>query len=465
MGGLRGIAVVDVGYTNTKVVLFSSRLEVLAERKMASPHHIGAQYSEINVEPMLAFFAEALADLDQVTPIDKIVTSAHGACVASIDVNGALTVPLMDYASQPPQDVVLAYKAEMPDYSESYAPYLPGAILHGMQLFWQQRLDPENFARTKTILPLMQFVAMRLGGHAVSEISSMSCQSHLQDLNTHEPSALAKRQGWAEKYAPRAKAWDVIGTLNPALRGAAFRGRGEILAGVHDSNANLLRYLSGGFKAFTLLSTGTWIIGFDTEADAKSLDATRDCVGGVSVFGKTVGVLRFWGGREFELISEGSEVAGSWNDIDQLMTNQVMALPSFTDSGGPVPNSGNKGKIIGDPKSSGQRHALASLYCALMTDQSLRAIGSTAPIIVDGPFSQNPIYLGVLAALRPAQKVFASRLRDGTTAGAACLALMEGDMPPHIEIEMTAVLPERQEALLHYAKNWTAAALLPPARP
>ena len=36
---LRGIAVVDVGYTNSKVILYDQHLQVLAERKLPSPHH------------------------------------------------------------------------------------------------------------------------------------------------------------------------------------------------------------------------------------------------------------------------------------------------------------------------------------------------------------------------------------------------------------------------------------------
>ena len=36
--GPRGIAVVDVGYTNTKIALFSHAGELLAERKAQSRH-------------------------------------------------------------------------------------------------------------------------------------------------------------------------------------------------------------------------------------------------------------------------------------------------------------------------------------------------------------------------------------------------------------------------------------------
>jgi sugar (pentulose or hexulose) kinase len=166
---------------------------------------------------------------------------------------------------------------------------------------------PEAFARITTILPLMQYVGFALGGRAVTEVSSMSCQSHLVDMRDGGPSSIARKLGWDTRYAPLAKAWEVIGTLKPELRGpTGFRGRGDILAGVHDSNANLLRYLAGGQSHFTLLSTGTWIIGFDTDADITALDPARDVVANKNVFGQTVASCRFFGGKEFEVVAQGA---------------------------------------------------------------------------------------------------------------------------------------------------------------
>jgi sugar (pentulose or hexulose) kinase len=452
---MRGIAVVDVGYTNSKVVLFSPDLKVLGERKLASARRLGAHYGEIDIEPLLSFVAQALPELDVILPIDRIVTSAHGACIGCIDDTGELVMPLMDYASEPPQEVVEAYKTVMPSFAETYAPLMAGALLPAMQLFWMQRIDPVAFARTQQILPLMQLIAMRLGGRATTEISSMSCQTHLKDLNTHGPSSLAIREGWAAKFAPEAKAWEVIGTLHHRYRGADFRGHGEIAAGVHDSNANLVRYLSAGLDHFTLLSTGTWIIGFDADADMAVLDGARDLVASVNVFGKNVAVCRFWGGKEFEVITGNAAGEATVADAAALVARGVFALPSFTDFGGPVLGRGGKGRVHGDVKGS-EIHALAALYCALMTNVSLSAIHSKSDIIVDGPFSQNAVYLSALAALRRGQRVLASRLRDGTVAGAACLGLMDNATPPRIAIEMDQVSPLAVPGFDDYAARWRA---------
>lgn len=452
----RGIAVVDVGYTNSKVILYDASLNMLGERKLASPHHDGPHYREIDVDPIIAFAAEALRDLDAMLPVDRIVTSAHGACIVSLAADGSPAVPVMDYMSEPPPEIEAAYHAAMPGFAETYSPPLPMALLHGMQLFWQQTVLSDAFASTTTILPLMQYVGFALGGRAVTEVSSMSCQSHLVDMRDGSPSSIARKLGWDRRYAPLAKAWEVIGKLKPDLRGATFRGRGDILAGVHDSNANLLRYLAGGKSHFTLLSTGTWIIGFDTDADITALDPSRDVVANKNVFGQTVASCRFFGGKEFELVAQGASGSDArLETVRRFVADGTMALPSFSDSGGPMPGTGLKGRITGPfTETSQARASIASLYCALMVAESLDAITSKGSVIVDGPFSQNDVFLAVLAGLRPGQKVIASQARDGTAAGAACLALMPDGRLPDISIAMREISPAPIEGLAAYQQHW-----------
>ena len=230
----------------------------------------------------------------------------------------------------------------------------------------------------------------------------------------------------------------------------------KVLAGVHDSNANYLRYLAGGQKKFTLLSTGTWIIGFDTEAKLDSLIQEKDTVSNTDVFGNQVACCLFFGGREFEILSEGAPgEAATLVAIQHIIDQKTYALPSFTDGGGPVPHSGGKGKVIGErPDTAEQRASVASLYCALMVSESLDAIGSRYDIIVDGPFSKNLAFLQVLVQLREGQRVLASDLRDGTTAGAACLALMPDGTLPNVPLSLTTIALQNLTNLGVYHANW-----------
>ncbi|QIG47920.1 hypothetical protein G5V57_09435 [Nordella sp. HKS 07] len=298
---LRGIAVVDVGATNSKIVLFDSAGKPLAERKMASRHGAGPPFPHLDPGPLVAFCAEHLPDLDAVLPIDVIVPSAHGAAIACLAGDGSLALPVMDYMAEPPPEIIAAYREIEPPFQEVFGPLLPMALTHGLQLFWQETAFPAEFAKVRTILPWIQYVGYLLSGEAVIEIASMSCQSQLMDVRDNSFSSLARRRGWDRLFAPWAKAWEVTGPLKDGFRGKRFRGRGDVLAGIHDSSANYLRYLAGGRRHFTLLSTGTWIIGFDTNTVITELDPERDTVTNTDIFGKPVACCRFMGGREFEI--------------------------------------------------------------------------------------------------------------------------------------------------------------------
>jgi sugar (pentulose or hexulose) kinase len=362
----------------------------------------------------------------------------------------------MDYNAEPPPEIIAAYRKVQPPFDEVFSSLLPMALIHGLQLFWQQQAYPQDFARVKTVVPWIQYVAFLLSGKLVTEISGMACQSHLLNIRTGGYSSLVKHMGWEPLFPPLAKAWEAIGTLRGEFLGNGFRGHGAVLAGVHDSNANYLRYLAAGQKKFTLLSTGTWIIGFDTETGLAGLIEEKDTVSNTDVFGNRVGSCRFFGGREFEILSGGaSGDAATLATVQGLIAAATYALPSFSDGGGPVPRSGERGRIMGSlPKTPEKKASLASLYCALMVAECLAALGSKHDIIVDGPFSRNLVFLQVLAQLRQGQSVLASDLRDGTTAGAACLALMPDGTLPHVPLSLTTIASQNLSNLASYQTAW-----------
>jgi sugar (pentulose or hexulose) kinase len=453
---LRGIAVVDVGYTNTKIALFSHEGELLAERKAPSLHLPAPPYKHIDPEPMVALCRTALPELDRMLPIDAIVPTAHGAAMACLDEAGNLALPVMDYTSEPPPEIVAEYEKIMPSFEEALCPLLPMAITHGLQLYWQQRMWPEAFSKVRTLLPWIQYVGFRLSGVAVTEISSMACQTHLLDIRAQAASSTARRLGWDALFPRRAKAWETIGVLKDAFRGTDFRGAGRVLGGVHDSTANFMRYVCAGLDRFTLVSTGTWSISFDLSTSVDVLDPERDTNTNTDVLGRNVCCSRFFGGMEFAAVAKGAPAeAASLACVAALVARGTFAAPSFTLTSGPVPHSLGKGYVKGPAaESAEERASLAALYCALMVSEQLDAITSKDDIIVDGPFSQNPVLLTVLAALRPAQKVKASALRDGTTAGAAALAMIVEGKLPTIGIRMSEVKRADIAGLGDYQTAW-----------
>lgn len=456
----RGILVADVGYTHTKLILFNDKLELVAEEKIASCHPEGPPYLSNDPETAMAFFRERIAHFDTILPVDVIVPCGHGAAVVALDAEGRLVLPPMDYNARPPQRIITEYERVMPGFAESASPFLPMALMHGMQLFWMSRDWPEAFARTRTIMPWIQYVTFRLSGAKCIEITSMCCQSHLMNVPESRLSSLVAGEGWAPFFPPFAKAWQRVGVLDDAFRGTGFRGQAEVVAGIHDSSANFLRYLAGGRKNFSLVSTGTWSIAFDTDTRLEELKEELDTSANRDVFGNLVSCSRFFGGKEFEIVA-GSSISETprVETVGELVAAKIFALPSFSDSAGPMPGTGDRGRIEGRAElSARERISLASLYCAQMVSMQLDALKSRGDIIIDGPFSQNRVLLGALAQLRAGQRIFASTITNGTAAGAAVLALIDNERLPAIPLELDEIAPAGIAGIEAYQREWLARA-------
>ncbi len=440
----------DVGSTNVKATLFDRGLNVLESRSTASAWHEGPPYLHIDPEPVIEFARQSIAEFDRMLPVDAIVPGAHGSSLALLDDGGELTLPIMAYEAQPPERVRSSYAEIAPAFDEVFAPTNPGALTLGLQLLWQETEFAAAFAATHTILPLGQYVAYRLCGDLASEVTALGAQTHLWDPQRRDYSSLAKSRGWAARFAPMMPAWRRLG----ALRDVQLRGEGHVLAGIHDSNANYLRY--AGESDFALLSTGTWIIAFDAKAPITMLDRDRDQVSNTTALGDPVACCRFMGGREFELVAGGAGPGeASEATTARLIEDGVFALPSFTDSGGPMPQTGGQGRIVGETGSDpAVRASLASLYCAQMTAVALGALGTCGRVIVDGPFSANQLYLSVLAALLADCEIAASKETNGTSTGAAMLARMDGPAVPSFPVGLRNVRPAQITGLTDYHARW-----------
>ena len=444
------VAVIDIGKTHAKLVVVEAG-RVVERQQTPTPIAPGPPYPHLQVDALFDWICDALARIAKRWPLAAIVPTAYGSTAALIGDTG-LVLPVMDYEAIPPDHIARGYAAIAPNFAEVFAPTNPAGLTLARQLFWQQSDFAEQFSKAEAILTAPQFWAWKLTGVPASEITSLGAQTHLWAPQKKQFSTLARQQGWATLLPPRRAAWEPLGPLLPELR--ARTGISEsvpVLCGIHDSNANYLRYLAGRRAPFTLLSTGTWIIGFNAATRLEHLDPTRDTVANVDVEGRPVAASRFMGGREYGLVAGDAQADPSIAQIARIIAQKSFALPSFTDSGGPMPGTGAMGRIVG-PKPENPA-ALATLYIALMTSCSLDAIGSNGPIIVDGPFARSPAFLGVLAALRPTQTIDVSLETEGTSLGAALLWGWPGDKNKPV-LSLRRQAPAALPGLAAYARQW-----------
>ncbi|OYO31533.1 FGGY-family carbohydrate kinase [Janthinobacterium sp. PC23-8] len=442
--------VLDIGKTNAKLTLLDTAGAILAEQRCPNSIVHTGLYPHHDTERLWHWLQGTLAAFAGLARITAIVPVTHGATAALVDDEG-LVLPILDYESSLPQALAAEYAALRPAFADSLSPQLPCGLNLGLQLYWLAKTYPQQFARARHILTYPQYWAWRLSGVAASEVTSLGCHTDLWQPQQGRFSSLVERMEWTTLFPPLQAAWTALGPLraNPALPGC------QVLCGIHDSNASLLRYLQADAndQPRTVLSTGTWAIAAAFGAPLERLDETADMLANVNALGQPVACMRFMGGREFSALAGASPQVCDVADIARLVGQGTLALPCFAESGGPF--VGQAGRLEGpSPRTAQEHYALATLYCALMSDYCLDALGAQGPVTVEGSFTDNPHFAALLAALRPQQAVAVSQDASGTTCGGWMLHRW-GEVPKMTSAVMPALEVTGLDA---YRQQWRALA-------
>ncbi|CAN7586931.1 carbohydrate kinase [Agrobacterium tumefaciens] len=418
------VAVIDIGKTNAKVVVIDTGSgEEIAAEKQANPVLRDGIYPHYDVEMLWRFVLSALQRFGQKPGFDAISITTHGASAALLDANGDLAMPVLDYEHGYPAAIEEAYRGIRPDFAETGSPQLPVGLNLGAQIHFQKTAFPDDFSRVRSIVTYAQYWAGRLTGIQATETTSLGCHTDLWNPRRKSFSSLVARLGIEHLMAPIRSAFDVLGTIRPSIAlETGLSPHMPVYCGIHDSNASLLPHLLRRDGDFSVVSTGTWVVNFAIGGAAGSLDPTRDTLLNVDAFGRPVPSSRFMGGREYEMLAQQF---GAVKDeaidaaLGGVVARGMMLLPSVVSGSGPFPD--RAARWIGDENATAaERHAAASLYLALMTECSLSLIGRKGPILVEGPFASNTLYLKALAGFAETE-VTAVEGSTGTSAGAALL--------------------------------------------
>jgi sugar (pentulose or hexulose) kinase len=271
------------------------------------------------------------------------------------------------------------------------------------------------------MLTLPQYWAMRMTGVAASEATSLGCHTDLWNPATAAFSSLVQTCSWQHLFPPLRSAFDALGPLLPDIcEQTGVRPGVPVHCGIHDSNASLLPHLISRAPPFSVVSTGTWVIILSSGGDLIHLDLSRDTLANSDAFARPVASARFMGGREYEKLTAG-QTESTADALVQVLETPVLLLPSVETGSGPFPHC--KATWLPAEPPPSLISAAASLYLAMMTATSLDLTGAKGPVIVEGPFARNRVYLDMLtvATGRPVHASGASS--TGTSIGAALLAL------------------------------------------
>jgi len=449
------VAILDVGKTNVKLTAATRTGELLETVSLANAPAPAPPYLHIDAPRIDAWMLEALAGLARRHRVGAFVATGHGSAAGLVD-DAGLVMPMIDYEADLPDAVTAAYVAVAGSLPRLGSPLMAGAAHMARQLMWLEAEWPEAVARARFYLGGPQYWAYRLSGQGASERTYLAAQSHFWDFETGRFSPIIAARGWQRLIPPLQPAWRAVGRIWPEL--SARHGLPadiDVLCGIHDSSANFYRFQQAGLSDFTLISTGTWIVGMSDEAPPEAAFAEGTVTRNLDVYGNPLSGILAMGGREYALIAGAApdRPVGA-GEVTAIVAAGTMALPSFVDQDGVFAGSAGRGRIEGSPPATPDaRRALALLYVALLTDVCLDRLGAQGTIVLDGSFTRDPLYAALVQTLRPGAKVRFNTDAYGAASGAALLADHERRTAP-APIDLTPPSALDIPGLAAYRDRW-----------
>lgn len=461
--------VVDIGKTLSKLTLWTREGEMVDRHVRPNVVQTLDGIRRLDIDGIGSWIRETLR-LWNGHPVEALIPVAHGAGFVALGGEGTAQGPLfapIDYEQSPPDAIMADYRRARDRFTLTGSPALPDGLNLGTQVYWMDRHYPDAMAGA-TLLPWAQYWAWFLSGVAVSETTSLGCHTDLWCPNEADFSPLAKREGWAARFAPVHRAADAIGTLREDIASdAGLPSSARVLAGIHDSNAALMA--ARGFAQIadseaTVLSTGTWFIAMRLARETvalSSLPEARDTLVNVDAYGNPVPSARFMGGREIEQIIQidtrrvdiRPDQPKLMAAVPALLARGTMMLPTLTPGFGPFPHG--EAQWVDRPEEWAgtwyARRAAICLYAALVADTALDLIGSKETLLIEGRFAEAEVFVRALAALRPDTKVYIANAHNDVSFGALRL------VDPSLEArgELTRVEPLEGD-LAAYRARWHA---------
>jgi sugar (pentulose or hexulose) kinase len=448
------IGILDVGKTHAKFVAAeadSGRIVVQHQRAFRSSE--GSVIRSLDVVGIEQWLRETLSAFPDRASIEALVPVAHGAAAVLLE-SGEQVCLAPDYEDPAFERVAEAYRAQRDPFSETFSPFLPLGLNLARQLYFIESRHPAAFKRIQCCLLYPQYWAWRLSGEKASEVTSLGCHTDLWQPRDAKPSRLADRSGWSRLLAPLRAASDTLGRVSTEFVRATGVDPGcRVQCGIHDSNASYLSHRIGRPEAepFSVVSSGTWIIVMAHGTDLSRLRESDDMLANVDALGHAVPTARFMGGREYEAIldSTNGKLVPTHDALASILHRRAFALPPARATS---ERPAFAGRLIRAEGLSGEeRAALATAYLALRTDRRLSDLGATGDILVDGPLSANPLYVELLANLRPQCRIRLNDARSAVVRAALVLAGMRPGAAEYFHAAVSAPLP----GFMAYQSEWT----------
>ena len=428
------IAIFDVGKTNKKLFLFDENYKIVFERSarfIETTDEDGFPCENLDSLNLSVF--DSLREVFRIKDfkITAINFTGYGASFVYLNERLQAFAPLYSYLKPYSKSLQKqfydTYGGEEEFTFRTASPVL-GSLNSGMQLYRIKYEKPELFKQIKYALHLPQYLSFLISGKVYSDITSIGCHTNLWDFQKNKYHDWVQQEGIYEKLAPIHSCTEVVP--------ASFPGNNySVGIGLHDSSAALIPYLMNFHEPFILISTGTWCISLNpfNHSPLTREELKNDCLCFMSYEGRRVKASRLFAGNEHEQqikrISEHfNQSAAQYRQVD---FNPAINI-SLQNRNGSLDQLIEKTKIqnicLFTARDLSSFKNDQEAYHQLMLDIVAQQYLSTQLVLkgtnvkrlfVDGGFSNNAIYMNLLAYAFPGIEIFAASMAQATAVGAA----------------------------------------------
>lgn len=424
------IAIFDAGKTNKKLLLFDETYKIVHEESAKLPETTDEDgFACEDVDLLTAWIKDSFEKIqsDPAFEVRAVNFSAYGASIVYIDEEGKQVLPLYNYLKPYPPGLQKkfydSYGGESQVAKQTASPVL-GSLNSGMQIYRIKKENPSAFSGIKYALHLPQYLSYLLGGKPVTDITSVGCHTNLWHFQINQYHPWVANEDILGKFAPLTDGRQIAATANETAVGV----------GLHDSSAALIPYLASFNDPFILISTGTWCISLNpfNHSMLTDYELHQDCLCYLSYTGKPVKASRLFAGYEHE--QQVKRLAAhfvSGEDYYKQVEADPALLKKVKLDAGMGGQQGDTAMVSGSRFGSRDLAVFSSYeqaYHQLIADiisQQVRSTGIVLKgtpvkrIFVDGGFSQNSIYMQLLADAFPETEVFAASMPQASALGAA----------------------------------------------
>lgn len=451
-------AIFDIGRTNKKFLLFDQDYNIVHKQQS-------------NLEPTEDEDGYPCEDLKRLTEwvrnefesayknekyaIQSLNISTYGASLVHLDQEGRPVTPLYNYLKPYPTELLQkfydTYGGREKFSLETASPPM-GMLNSGLQIYRLKHGKPEFFEQIRYSLHFPQYISSLFTEQFVSEKTSIGCHTGLWNF----------KENRYHRWVGQEKIEKLLPPVKPVQKAKEISFNGDKLwvgPGIHDSSAALAAYRYAMDKPFILISTGTWSITLNpfNEEPLTFDELEKDCLCYLSIHGDQVKASRFFLGNEYAHQKKkldtrfGRGRAHADIELDPSLLKRLIKENSpakkleleTAHSSGPYPQD-----EPGEWKTglfSTYEEACHQLMLDLVTIQAecIRLAGSADSIdrmIVTGGFSQNELFVKLLASRFPDKKIYTSSLPYASALGAGLVLDEQADFPEVTSVDLKKLL-------------------------